>query len=74
MTESFSVLTDDKLKRYTETELALAHAKELLKVAKCPNAHCVDGVISEGYADEHDHFQCQFCYERELMLKPREGE
>lgn len=63
----FEVANTGAQKKYTETELALAHAKELLKVAKCPNAHCVDGVISEGYAQDYEHFQCQWCYERKEL-------
>ena len=54
-------------KRFTESELALAHAKELLKVAKCPNAHCVDGVVQEGFPDDYEFQQCQFCAERKVL-------
>lgn len=46
----------------------LQKAIELLIVAKCPNAHCVDGVIQEGFADDYEVFQCQFCVEREALL------
>ena len=67
MTGNFEVLDEEKLKRH-KTVI------ELLRVAKCPNAHCVDGVISEGFAQDYEHFQCQFCHERELALNPREGE
>jgi len=42
-------------------------ALELLKVAKCPNAHCVDGVCQEGF-DELEVFECQFCHERKELL------
>jgi len=55
----------------------LQKAIELLIVAKCPNAHCVDGVIQEGFADDDAipylrpislRSKCQFCVEREALL------
>jgi len=49
--------------------LDLQKAKTLLKVAKCPNAHCVDGVCQEGFADDYEVFECQFCAERKELLK-----
>ena len=68
----FEVANTGAHKKYTETELALAHANELLRVAKCPNAHCVDGVIQEGFPDDYDVFQCQWCADRKLLLAERE--
>lgn len=56
-------------KQYTETELALSHAIELLIVARCPNEHCVDGTIQEGYGDAYETFQCQFCADRKIVLE-----
>ena len=50
------------------TQALIDKTKELLRVAKCPNAHCVDGVISEGFAQDYEHFQCQWCAEREVAL------
>ncbi len=44
-------------------------AQELLRVAKCPNAHCVDGVCQEGFADDYEVFECQFCHDRKDLLK-----
>lgn len=44
-------------------------AQELLRVAKCPNAHCVDGVCQEGFADDYEVFECQFCHDRKELLK-----
>lgn len=64
----FDVVDTGLRKKYTETELALAHALELLRVAKCPNAHCVDGVCQEGFPDDYEVFECQFCADRKLML------
>jgi len=61
MTGNFEVLDDQKIAKHK-------NIIELLRVAKCPNAHCVDGVISEGYADDHEHFQCQWCAERKEAL------
>ena len=43
-------------------------AQELLIVAKCPNAHCVDGTIQEGFGDAYDTFECQFCGDRRTTL------
>jgi hypothetical protein len=43
-------------------------AKELLRVAKCPNAHCVDGTIQEGFGDAYEVFECQFCHDRKAVL------
>jgi hypothetical protein len=40
----------------------------LLKVAKCPNEHCVDGTIQEGFGDGYEVFECQFCHERKAFL------
>lgn len=54
--------------KYTEAELALSHAIELLIVARCPNEHCVDGTIQEGYGDAYETFQCQFCADRKIVL------
>jgi hypothetical protein len=50
--------------------VALEKAKKLLEVAKCPNAHCVDGVVQEGFPDECV-FECQFCAERKVLLADR---
>ena len=61
MTGNFEVLDEEKIKQQ-KTVL------ELLRVAKCPNAHCVDGVISEGFAQDYEHFQCQWCFERKEAL------
>lgn len=47
---------------------AVQAMKELLKVAKCPNAHCVEGVIQAGFPDDYEVFQCQFCTERKELL------
>ena len=47
---------------------AVKPLKELLRVAKCPNAHCVDGVIQEGFPDDYQVFQCQWCAERDALL------
>jgi len=69
MSADFEVAATGAQKKFTETELENAHLKELLRVAKCPNAHCVDGVCQEGFADDYEVFQCQFCADRELMLK-----
>ena len=63
----FEVASTGAQKMHTETELALAHAKELLKVAKCPNAHCVDGVCQVGFATDYEVFQCQWCAEVKEM-------
>ncbi len=46
----------------------LGLAQELLRVAKCPNAHCVDGVCQEGFADDYEVFECQFCHDRKDLL------
>ncbi len=64
----FETIKSGTLRKFSETELALAHAKELLKVAKCPNAHCVDGVIQEGFPDDYEVFQCQWCDERQKLI------
>jgi len=47
----------------------LSLAQELLRVAKCPNAHCVDGTCQEGFADDYEVFECQFCHDRKAFLK-----
>ncbi len=47
----------------TGDSVRLAHAKALLTAAKCPNAHCVDGVCQEGFPDDYRVFQCQWCAE-----------
>jgi hypothetical protein len=39
----------------------------LLRLAKCPNAHCVDGMVQEGFPDECV-FECQWCAERKDLL------
>jgi hypothetical protein len=44
-------------------------AKELLRVAKCPNAHCVDGTVQEGFGDDYEVFECQFCHDRKAVLE-----
>lgn len=64
----FETCQSGTMRKLTETDIALEGAKQLLRVAKCPNAHCVDGVISEGYADEAEHFQCQWCDERNKLI------
>ncbi len=52
----------------TEARCALTDACKLLGAAKCPNAHCVDGVIQEGFSDDYEVFQCQWCCERKEMV------
>jgi hypothetical protein len=66
----FEVASTGANKKYTETELALAHAKELLKVAKCPNEGCGGQgwsahQVAEGVWEQE---QCQFCAERKALL------
>lgn len=56
---------EDIMEKFRQFGLAL----ELLRVAKCPNAHCVDGTIQEGYGDGYEVFQCQFCHDRKELLK-----
>ena len=56
------------MRKLTETDIALEGAKQLLRVAKCPNAHCVDGVIQEGFPDDYEVFQCQWCDERKKLV------
>ena len=53
--------------RELRSELTLV--RNLLNVAKCPNAHCVDGTIQEGFADDYEVFECQFCHDRKELLK-----
>ena len=48
--------------------LELQKALKLLKVAKCPNAHCVDGTCQRGFDDDYEVFECQFCHERKALL------
>ena len=43
-------------------------AQELLRVAKCPNAHCVDGTCQVGFEDDYEVFECQFCHDRKELL------
>ena len=52
----------------TELRCALTEACKLLGVAKCPNAHCVDGVIQEGFPDDYEVFQCQWCDEKNKLV------
>lgn len=47
-------------------------AQELLRVAKCPNAHCVDGTCQRGFDDDYEVFQCQFCHDRKELLRTSE--
>ena len=46
----------------------LGLAQELLIVAKCPNEHCVDGTIQDGFGDAYETFECQFCHDRKTVL------
>ena len=57
------------MSEYAEAELGLSHAIELLIVAKCPNAHCVDGTIQEGFGDAYETFECQFCHDRKAVIE-----
>ncbi len=57
------------MSEYAEAELGLSHAIELLIVAKCPNAHCVDGTIQEGFGDAYEVFECQFCHDRKAVIE-----
>lgn len=59
----------EKLKELND-KLALAKtvAKQLLRAVECPNAHCVDGVISKGFEPPYEHFQCQWCDEKQELL------
>lgn len=52
----------------TEVRVALIEACKLLELARCPNAHCVDGVIQEGFPDDYEVFQCQWCDERKKLV------
>lgn len=54
--------------RLTEVGVALTEACKLLELARCPNAHCVDGVIQEGFPDDYEVFQCQWCDERKKLV------
>lgn len=46
----------------------LGLALELLIVARCPNEHCVDGAIQQGFGDAYEVFECQFCHDRKTAL------
>ena len=51
----------------------------LLKASACPNQSCVDGgiphhFVNSGEEVECDIEQCQFCYERSLLLSTPEQE
>jgi hypothetical protein len=65
---SARVFFDSVVRLNSKKLKGLAKAKELLAVAKCPNAHCRDGVIQEGYGDGYEVFECQFCHERKELL------
>ncbi len=47
-----------------ELRANLKQALMLLSLARCPNAHCVDGVIQEGFDEV---FQCQWCDEKRQL-------
>ena len=64
----FETCQSGTMRKLTETDIALEGAKQLLRAAKCPNAHCVDGVIQEGYGDGYETFECQFCHDRNNLL------
>lgn len=64
----FETCDTGTMHQLTEAGVALTEACELLKIAKCPNAHCVDGVIAIGYAQDYVHEQCQWCDERKKLL------
>lgn len=59
-----------ELQRLTERVREL---EGLLKVARCPDSDCTNGVIPHQVdEDEWEAQQCQWCYEREhaLEVKP----
>ena len=47
-----------------------------VKVAKCPDGRCKDGVVPHQIGEfEWEPEQCQFCYEKQAMLQAsKEGE
>jgi hypothetical protein len=51
----------------TDLRCALSDACDLLNAARCPNAHCVNGVIQEGFPVD-EVFPCQFCAERQKIV------
>lgn len=75
--------TSDMRKLYLHEALSIIrkHTKGMVlvpegwaKYAECPNADCNDGVIPHQFGEtEWDMEQCQFCYEKDSMLKPTRG-
>lgn len=55
---------------------ALDTAKGLLKIAKCPDAGCENGVVCDGQIseDEWQYHQCQWCCEKEQALESETNE
>lgn len=46
----------------------IAKLKVLLKVAKCPDPGCEDGVIQhESWDGHYDCYECQWCHERKAL-------
>jgi predicted TIM-barrel fold metal-dependent hydrolase len=44
--------------------------KGLLRIARCPNVNCCDGIIAQQIGeDDWEPEQCQWCYERAQALK-----
>ena len=62
--DDFDVAPIGAQKKYTQTELILAHAKELLRVVQCPNQYCFRGVI---LLDDRTAEDCQWCLDREKI-------
>lgn len=47
---------------------------ELLKVARCPDADCSDGVIPHQVpSDDWGAERCQWCYERDIAIANEKG-
>lgn len=62
------MMTDPEFQTVEELRENLKQALLLLSMAKCPNAHCVDGVIQEGFDEV---FQCQWCDEKRQLAEGR---
>lgn len=65
------MMTDPEFQTAEELRKNLKQALMLLSLARCPNAHCVDGVIQEGFADDYEVFQCQWCDEKRQLAEGR---